>query len=44
MKSDIPHIEKYRSVVPELKNTPDVKQMLHAEKLDFTEVYKFENI
>ncbi len=43
MKSDILYIEKYCSIVPELKNTPDVRQMLHSEKLDFTGVYEFKN-
>ncbi|MGI6607662.1 MAG: hypothetical protein ACOX1F_01600 [Erysipelotrichaceae bacterium] len=35
--------EKYRSVVPELKKTPDVKQMLHSEKVDFTRFYECKN-
>jgi len=26
---------KFRFVVPELKKTPDVRQMLQSEKLDF---------
>ena len=34
---------KFRFVVPELKKTPDVRQMLHAEKLDFTGFYECKN-
>ncbi len=35
--------KKYRSVVLELKKTPDVKQVLHLEKLDFMRFYKCKN-
>ena len=30
-------------VVPEVVKTPDVKQMLHSEKLDFTRFYECKN-